>query len=298
MPRSRGRLDSPDPVRHRLHRCPSRRSRSGAFRVPASSSRESRPSKRVACRASSSSRSTTSAVRDTIARFEETGSPVVTDGEQRKPSFVTYPIAGLETLEPDGVTIPFADGHTRRLPRARRRPVPLQHLRRHLPRAGEALRAPARQAGRDLGVGDEPALPRRRNRRLPARGVPRRRRGARRSATSAAASTRGAHAVQIDFTEGRLAVKLDPSRQLLQSFVDLNNRVLDRFTDEERTRIGVHTCPGGDQRLDAQRRRRLRRAAAAPLHPPRRTLLHPARERARPAARAARDRRPRAATAS
>ena len=29
------------------------------------------------------------AVRDTIARFEETGSPVVTDGEQRKPSFAT-----------------------------------------------------------------------------------------------------------------------------------------------------------------------------------------------------------------
>jgi hypothetical protein len=29
------------------------------------------------------------AVRDTIVRFEATGSPVVTDGEQRKPSFAT-----------------------------------------------------------------------------------------------------------------------------------------------------------------------------------------------------------------
>ena len=57
---------------------------------------------------------------------------------------------------------------------------------------------------------------------------------------------RGAATVQIDFTEGRLAVKLDPSKQLLRSFVDLNNRVLDRFTAEERSRIGVHTCPGGD----------------------------------------------------
>ncbi len=57
------------------------------------------------------------AVGDTIASFEETGSPVVTDGEQRKPSFATYPIAGLETLAPDGVVIPFADGHTRQLPR-------------------------------------------------------------------------------------------------------------------------------------------------------------------------------------
>src|SRR5262245_8605032 len=56
------------------------------------------------------------AVRDTIASLEAAGSPVVTDGEQRKPSFVTYPIAGLETLAPKGVTIAFADGHTRRLP--------------------------------------------------------------------------------------------------------------------------------------------------------------------------------------
>src|SRR5436190_24130804 len=56
------------------------------------------------------------AVRDTIARMEETGSPVVTDGEQRKPSFATYPVAGVENLSPDGVAIPFADGHERRLP--------------------------------------------------------------------------------------------------------------------------------------------------------------------------------------
>ena len=58
---------------------------------------------------------------------------------------------------------------------------------------------------------------------------------------------KGAHSVQIDFTEGRLAVKLDPSGQLLRSFIDLNNRVLAEFSPEERQRIGVHTCPGGDQ---------------------------------------------------
>ena len=56
------------------------------------------------------------AVVDTLQRFAETGSPVVTDGEQRKPSFATYPIAGLTDLDPGGVTIPFADGHTRQLP--------------------------------------------------------------------------------------------------------------------------------------------------------------------------------------
>jgi 5-methyltetrahydropteroyltriglutamate--homocysteine methyltransferase len=56
------------------------------------------------------------AVRDTLRRFEATGSPVITDGEQRKHSFVTYPIAGLTNLAPGGVAIPFEDGHTRQLP--------------------------------------------------------------------------------------------------------------------------------------------------------------------------------------
>src|SRR5665213_225858 len=57
---------------------------------------------------------------------------------------------------------------------------------------------------------------------------------------------KGAHKVQIDFTEGRLAVKLDPSGDLLNSFIGLNNLALSRFTSQERQRIGVHTCPGGD----------------------------------------------------
>ncbi len=57
----------------------------------------------------------------------------------------------------------------------------------------------------------------------------------------------GAHCVQIDFTEGRLAVKLDPSKGLLNAFLDLNNRVFDVCTAEERARIGIHTCPGGDR---------------------------------------------------
>jgi 5-methyltetrahydropteroyltriglutamate--homocysteine methyltransferase len=60
------------------------------------------------------------------------------------------------------------------------------------------------------------------------------------------AFTAGAETVQIDFTEGRLSLKLDPSGGLLKSFVDLNNRVLERFSDEQRRRIGVHVCPGGD----------------------------------------------------
>jgi 5-methyltetrahydropteroyltriglutamate--homocysteine methyltransferase len=57
----------------------------------------------------------------------------------------------------------------------------------------------------------------------------------------------GAVSVQIDFTEARLSVKLDPTKGLLRSFVALNNQVLARFSAEERRRLGVHTCPGGDQ---------------------------------------------------
>jgi 5-methyltetrahydropteroyltriglutamate--homocysteine methyltransferase len=59
--------------------------------------------------------------------------------------------------------------------------------------------------------------------------------------------SKGAHKVQIDFTEGRLAVKIDPSGALLNSFIDLNNLALARFSAEERARIGVHTCPGSDR---------------------------------------------------
>ena len=58
---------------------------------------------------------------------------------------------------------------------------------------------------------------------------------------------KGAHKVQIDFTEGRLAMKLDPSGNLLNSFIDLNNLALSRFSAQDRKRIGVHTCPGSDR---------------------------------------------------
>ena len=50
------------------------------------------------------------AVQDTIARFEATGSKVVTDGEQAKESFAMYPIHGLTNIAADGIPIPFADG--------------------------------------------------------------------------------------------------------------------------------------------------------------------------------------------
>src|SRR3979411_3354455 len=63
------------------------------------------------------------AIRDTIEQFEATGSPVVTDWQQRKYHyFCTYCVHGLPNTAPDGFKIPFSDGHTRRLSRLTRGP--------------------------------------------------------------------------------------------------------------------------------------------------------------------------------
>jgi 5-methyltetrahydropteroyltriglutamate--homocysteine methyltransferase len=63
------------------------------------------------------------ATRYTIERFEAAGSPVVTDGEQRRyHNFATYCVHGLPNTAPDGFKILFSDGHTRRLLRLTRGP--------------------------------------------------------------------------------------------------------------------------------------------------------------------------------
>jgi 5-methyltetrahydropteroyltriglutamate--homocysteine methyltransferase len=185
-----------------------------------------------------------SAIRDTIARFEGTGSPVITDGEQTKPSFATYPLSGLH-LESDGVVIPFADGHTRQLPRLTAGPF------RYGVHAATYLKAAQRHAHRPVkqAVISASAL----SLLYPQHGIA----GYSRETfvedllDEAEQDVReclkaGADSVQIDFTEGRLALKLDPSGRVLETFIDLNNRVLDRFSNIERQQIGVHTCPGGD----------------------------------------------------
>jgi len=186
------------------------------------------------------------ALRDTIRRFEATGSPVITDGEQTKPSFATYPIDGMPALEPGGVVITFADGHTRRLPRLTTGPFRYRtYASSYLDEAKKHTRLPVKQA-----VISASAL----SLLYPPEGID----GYPREsflddlAREAEADIRrclerGAHRVQMDFTEARLSIKLDPSKQLLSSFIDLNNKVLDRFAPRERARIGVHTCPGGDQ---------------------------------------------------
>jgi len=186
------------------------------------------------------------ALRDTIERFEATGSPVISDGEQTKPSFVTYPLDGLANLAPDGAVIPFADGHTRQLPRLTARPFRFAtYADVYLKAAKAYAHVPVKQA-----VIAPSAL----SLLYPQDGID----GYPREAflddlvAESEADIRrcldaGAHVVQVDFTEGRLSIKLDPSAQLLRDFVDLNNRVLGRFSEQERARIGVHTCPGGDR---------------------------------------------------
>lgn len=51
----------------------------------------------------------------------------------------------------------------------------------------------------------------------------------------------------VGLTEGRLSVKLDPTKCLLNDFIALNSRVLGRFAPAGRAKINVHACPGGDR---------------------------------------------------
>jgi 5-methyltetrahydropteroyltriglutamate--homocysteine methyltransferase len=184
------------------------------------------------------------ALRDTIKRFEQTGSPVISDGEQTKPSFATYPLSGLN-LAPDGVTIPFADGHVRQLPCLTAAPFRYGvHAASYLNAARAYTQYPIKQA-----VISASAL----SLLYPSTEIPGYSREefladlvAEAESDIRGALNAGAASVQIDFTEARLSLKLDPSGNLLRSFIALNNKVLDRFTAEERLKIGVHVCPGGD----------------------------------------------------
>jgi 5-methyltetrahydropteroyltriglutamate--homocysteine methyltransferase len=187
------------------------------------------------------------AIADTIARFEATGSPMVSDGEQRKyHNFWTYSVHGLPNTAPDGFRIPFSAGHTRRMPRLTSGPfrykryadgfldVALRYASRPVKQAvispsalslmypGESLPGYSREQFIDDLLNEHETEIRR-------------------------CLEKGAAKVQIDFTEGRLAIKIDPSGHLLHSFIALNNLALARFTPEQRRRLAVHTCPGGDR---------------------------------------------------
>lgn len=185
------------------------------------------------------------ALTETIERLAATGSPVLTDGEQGKPSFATYPLQGIDALAPDGVVIPFADGHTRQLPRLTGGPFRYGAFAvSYLTRARELADRPVKQP-----VIAPSAL----SLLYPADGIAEypQETFLRELADEAERDIRqcldaGASSVQLDFTEGRLSLKLDPSGGVLDSFIALNNTVLDRFSPAQRSRLGVHTCPGGD----------------------------------------------------
>jgi 5-methyltetrahydropteroyltriglutamate--homocysteine methyltransferase len=186
------------------------------------------------------------AIRDTIERFEATGSPVISDGEQRKyHNFWTYGVHGLPNVAPDGFKIPFSAGHTRRMLRLTAGPF------RYGRRADSFLDVALRYA--HVPVKQAVISPSAMSLMYPADELP----GYSREqfihdvlheheAEVRACLQKGAYKVQIDFTEGRLAVKIDPSGNLLHRFIDLNNLALSRFSADERERIGVHTCPGAD----------------------------------------------------
>ena len=185
------------------------------------------------------------AVIDTMTELVRTGSPVITDGEQTKPSFVTYPLEGLPNIAPGGIRIEFEDGHFRQLPLLTRGPFRYANYAvQYLGYAKKQTDVPLKQA-----VISASAL----SLIYPAEGL--------KDYSKAEfiadlvnecekdirlCLQQGAYKVQMDFTEGRLSLKLDPSGGLLQQFIDLNNQVFNRFTDEEREKLGVHVCPGGD----------------------------------------------------
>jgi 5-methyltetrahydropteroyltriglutamate--homocysteine methyltransferase len=186
------------------------------------------------------------AVRETIEEFEETGSPVISDGEQRKyHNFWTYSVHGLPNTAPDGFKIPFAAGHVRRMHRLTSGPFRYKrHADAYLETALRYAHVPVKQA-----VISPSAL----SLMYPPEPIP----GYAREQfiqdlldeheTEVRNCLRkGAHCVQVDFTEGRLAVKIDPSGKMLHSFIDLNNLALSRFSADDRKRLGVHTCPGAD----------------------------------------------------
>jgi len=187
------------------------------------------------------------AVRDTIQQFEDTGSPVITDGEQRKyHNFWTYSVHGLPNTAPDGFKIPFAAGHARRMPRLTAGPFRYKrYADAYLDTALRCAHVPLKQA-----VISPSAL----SLLYPPGGIAGYPREEfiddllREHETEVRRCLqKGAYKVQIDFTEARLAVKLDPPGNLLHSFIDLNNLSLARFSSSDRQRIGVHTCPGGDR---------------------------------------------------
>ena len=199
------------------------------------------------------------AAKDSIKRMEATGAPIISDGEQRWSSFATYPVT--DTLAGTGLAknlggggqyfAIFADGHNRQLPKLTGGPFKYKayaadSLKKSIKLATKPMKqaviAPSMLALLYPLDEDVPGYSRTQ---FEADLVDECERDIRQAFAA------GAARVSVDFTEGRLSCRNDSrnpwtGRQMLGHFIALNNRVIDRFTAEQRKSIGVHTCPGGD----------------------------------------------------
>jgi methionine synthase II (cobalamin-independent) len=201
------------------------------------------------------------AVKDSIERAEATGAPIISDGEQRWSSFATYALTdtlagtGLaDNLAPTGgqYFAIFADGHNRQLPRLtggpfRYKTYAADTLRKSIGLATKPMKqAVIAPSMLDLLYPLDEEVPGYSRDRFEEDLVSECEKDIRQAFAA------GAARVSIDFTEGRLSTRQDPrnpwtGRNMLPHFVELNNRVLSRFSADERSRIGIHTCPGGDR---------------------------------------------------
>ncbi|MFY9931110.1 MAG: 5-methyltetrahydropteroyltriglutamate--homocysteine methyltransferase [Streptosporangiaceae bacterium] len=201
------------------------------------------------------------AVKESIEHQEQTGTPIISDGEQRWSSFATYAITdtlagtGLaDNLAGDGgqYFAIFADGHNRQLPRLtggpfRYKTYAADTLSKSIPMAHKPMKqaviAPSMLALLYPLDSEIPGYPREAFEEDLVNECEK---------DIRQAFAAGAARVSVDFTEGRLATRADPrnpwtGRNMLPHFIELNNRVFDRFSPQERSRIGLHTCPGGDR---------------------------------------------------
>ena len=169
------------------------------------------------------------AVRDTVENFEATGSPVITDGEQRKyHNFWTYCVHGLRNTAPEGFRIPFAAGHTRRMPRLTSGPFRYKrYADSFMDVAMRYARVPVKQA-----VISPSAL----SLMYPAEGIPDYSREefiqdlrAEHETEIRRCFATGRCKGQIGLTDGRLARQVDPSGKLLTISIAPNTPPLSRF---------------------------------------------------------------------
>lgn len=189
------------------------------------------------------------AVQDTVERLASTGSPIVSDGEQRRQSFASYPLASDE-VEEGPVFAVFADGHHRVVPSLAKAPF------RYRGWAADDVAAARKYT--DLPLKQAVISPSMLSLMVPETGLGDYSREAFLTDVVAGCAedirrcfAAGASRVSIDFTEGRLALRRDlrapwAGPQALGGFIDLINSVLAELSAAERAAVGVHTCPGND----------------------------------------------------